>query len=169
MAKVVPGRYTADIEGDFVVLLIGMRFNKLWKIHKWWPVFTAMPKMVKFLKDNPQEGLLGVRQAISGRVPILIQYWRSYEHLERFSRSADAPHLEPWRKYVKAIGSSGDVGVWHETYKVSAGNYECIYANMPAFGLAGAGTHVPVGKKGNASAYRIGARAADDVYVETPD
>ncbi len=25
--------------------------------------------------------------------------------------------------------------MWHETYRVSPGNYECIYVNMPPFGL----------------------------------
>ena len=29
MPKVVPKRVTAEIEGDFVVFLIGMRINKL--------------------------------------------------------------------------------------------------------------------------------------------
>ena len=38
MARVSNGRMTADIEGDFVVFLIGMRFNKPWKLHKWWAV-----------------------------------------------------------------------------------------------------------------------------------
>ena len=33
MARVVPKRVTAEIEGDFVVFLIGMR-NKPWKVHK---------------------------------------------------------------------------------------------------------------------------------------
>lgn len=31
----VPGRMSADIEGDFVVFLVGMWFNKPWKIYKW--------------------------------------------------------------------------------------------------------------------------------------
>lgn len=39
---VVSGRMTADIDGEFVVFLIGMRINKPWKVHKWWPVFVAM-------------------------------------------------------------------------------------------------------------------------------
>ena len=46
MARILPERMTAEIEGDFVVFLIGMRINKPWKIHKWLPVFLAMPKML---------------------------------------------------------------------------------------------------------------------------
>ena len=34
MARIFPGRMTADLDGDFVVFLIGMRINKLWKVHK---------------------------------------------------------------------------------------------------------------------------------------
>jgi hypothetical protein len=29
----------------------------------------------------------------------------------------------------------GDVGIWHETYKVRAGEYEAIYSGMPPYGL----------------------------------
>ena len=42
-----------------------------------------------------------------------------------------------------SIGSDGTVGIWHETYQVANGQYECVYANMPRFGLAAAGTHEP--------------------------
>ena len=41
MTKVVPKRVTAEIEGDFVVFLIGLRINKPWKVHKWLPVFRG--------------------------------------------------------------------------------------------------------------------------------
>ena len=32
--------------------------------------------------------------------------------------------------------TNGDVGIWHETYRGPAGNFESVYLNMPAFGLA---------------------------------
>ena len=51
MANVIPQRMSAQIEGDFVVFLIGMRINKPWKLHKWFPVFLAMPKMLKELEE----------------------------------------------------------------------------------------------------------------------
>ena len=41
----------AEIEGDFVVFIIGMRVNRPWKLHKWVPVFLAMPRMLKELKQ----------------------------------------------------------------------------------------------------------------------
>jgi hypothetical protein len=46
---VVTERVTAEIEGDFVLFLIGMRINKVWRPDKWLPVFLAMPRMLKEL------------------------------------------------------------------------------------------------------------------------
>ena len=150
MVKVLSGRYKASIDGEFVVFVIGMRFNKPWKILRWWPVFAAMPKMLRYLEENPEKGMLGGRVAISGLTPVLVQYWRSFEHLEAFAKDADDPHLEPWREYNRKVGSSGDVGVFHETYRVAPGDYEAIYVNMPAQGLAGAGTMEPIGSTSRA-------------------
>ena len=39
--------------------------------------------------------------------------------------------------------SNGDVGIWHETYKVREGEYECIYNNMPKYGLGKVGELIP--------------------------
>jgi hypothetical protein len=143
---VMKGRHRAAIEGDFVVFLIGMRINKPWKVAKWLPVFTAMPRMLKYLEQNPEKGLLAYRNGF----PVIAQYWRSFEDLERFARDQDDPHLEPWRRFNKAIGDSGDVGVWHETYQVRAGEYEAIYVNMPRVGLGAAGELEPVGSASRA-------------------
>jgi hypothetical protein len=163
--SVHPGRFTADIDGDFVVFLIGMRFNKPLKIHKWWPVVTAMPKMLKVIDSHPELGCLGYQQWI-GRTSMIVQYWRDFESLDRFARDKDQPHLEPWRQFNRAIGNSGEVGIWHETYRIRAGEYEAIYGNMPVFGLASAAGHVPVASKANTAAARIGATAVDDPAVE---
>jgi fumigallin biosynthesis monooxygenase-like protein len=59
MAAVHRGRYSADIEGDFVVFLIGMRLNRPWKVHRWWPVYVAMPRMLRELSRDRERGLLG--------------------------------------------------------------------------------------------------------------
>ena len=163
--RVEAGRSTADIDGDFVVFLIGMRFNKPWKVHKWWPVFRAMPRMLRVLDDHPELGCLGHHQW-GGRTLIVVQYWRSFEDLDRFARGPDLPHLEPWRRFNRAVRDSGDVGIWHETYKVRAGEYEAVYGNMPVFGLAAAGAHVPVASKAHAAAARIGAASEDEPAVQ---
>lgn len=38
----------------FVVFLIGMRINRLWAIHEWWPVMNAMAPMINELMQNPE-------------------------------------------------------------------------------------------------------------------
>jgi len=40
-------------------------------------------------------------------------------------------------------GSRGDVGIWHETYLVKAGQYEAVYSGMPPYGLGRVGELVP--------------------------
>lgn len=127
---------TAEIEGDFVVFLIGMRINKLWKIHKWLPVFLAMPRMVRELEKNPESGFLGC--VFGSRV--IVQYWRSFEHLEGYARDKDQEHWPAWIAFNRRVGKSrGDVGIWHETYRVRSGEYEAVYSGMPRFGLGDAG------------------------------
>jgi hypothetical protein len=70
---------------------------------------------------------------------MVVQYWRSFEHLEAYARNADAAHLPAWRAFNKAVGSNGDVGIWHETYRVAPGAHESVYNNMPRYGLGLAG------------------------------
>lgn len=157
--RVHPGRYTAQIDGDFVVFVIGMRINKLWKLRSWVPVARAMGPMLRELALHPDKGMLGVRTMVSGRTITLIQYWRSFDQLERFARAADDPHLAAWRRFNQTVGTGGDVGIFHETYRVPAGGYECVYNNMPVIGLAAAGDHLPVARRGETARERIGAPA----------
>lgn len=121
MADIEAGRSTADLstaaDAEVVVFLMGMRINRPWKVSKWWPVFTAMPRMLRHLEASPDRGLLAYRQAVLP-APLSVQYWRSFEDLERFARDKDDPHLEPWRRFNRTVGASGDVGIWHETYRV---------------------------------------------------
>ena len=135
-------RMAGQLEGEFVVFLIGMRVNRWWKIHKWWPVAMAMPRMLKELAAHTEIGCLGGHQWV-GNPTILVQYWKSFEALERFAKNPDLPHLPAWSAFNRKVARNGDVGVWHETYRVSAGNYECIYVNMPAFGLGKATRVIP--------------------------
>lgn len=136
MAKVIAKRMSAEIEGDFVVFLIGMRINKPWKFWKWLPVFVAMPRMLRELGQKPEMGLLGVEQYIANPMrPLVVQYWRSYEALESYARNRDATHWPAWVAFNKKVASNGDVGIWHETYLVKQGAYETVYNNMPPHGL----------------------------------
>ena len=135
MRELFDKRMSASIEGDFVVFLIGMRINKPWKVHKWLPVFRAMPKMIKELEANPALGMLGHIMGLR----VIIQYWRSFEHLEAYAQSRDNEHLPAWKAFNQSLGRGrGDVGIWHETYLVRAGEYESVYSAMPRIGLGAA-------------------------------
>jgi len=164
MATVQNGRYTADVSSlgdEVVVFLIGMRVNKPLKVHLWWPVFAAMPKMLRYLAEHPEKGLLGYQQALVPS-PIVVQYWRSFDDLDRFARDKDDPHLEPWRRFNRRVGRNGDVGIWHETYRVSTANIETIYGNMPVFGLAAACGSTPVRRGHESAAVRMGVTEVDE-------
>lgn len=142
MAKIIAERVTAQIEDEVIVFLIGMRINRVWKLHKWLPVVRAMPRMLRELEANPDSGLLGFHQWF-GNPTIVLQYWRSFEDLERYAKDSNRSHRSAWAAFNRAVASNGDVGIWHETYRIRAGNFECIYNNMPLFGLARATQSVP--------------------------
>ena len=142
MAQIIKERMTAETDEEFVVFLIGMRINKLWKIHKWFPLTLAMPKMISELYENPDIGLISHEQWF-GRTTIMVQSWKSFEHLESYAKNKNKHHLPAWSKFNKNIGSNGDVGIWHETYLSKKGSFESVYNNMPRFGLAKAMNCVP--------------------------
>src|SRR5208283_996583 len=96
------GRFTAQLDGEFVVFLIGMRINRPWKVREWLPVFVAMPKMLRWLDQHPETGLLAWHNAwIKG--PAVVQYWRSFEQLDRFARAGEQPHLPAWKAWNQAV------------------------------------------------------------------
>jgi hypothetical protein len=149
MAQIHAGRWTARGDEPFVVFLIGMRFNKLWKVHKWGPVFAAMPRMIAELQRQPELGFLGA-DTWFGRTTLMVQYWRSFEHLEAYAKARDRAHLPAWAAFNRAVGGNGDVGIFHETYRVAPGQTENIYANMPPmlFAKVGALVEATAGYKG---------------------
>jgi hypothetical protein len=143
MSEVRQGRWTARIDGDFVVFIIGARFDVRNPVRSLIDLGgrMGMPQMLKYLSEHPEKGFLGYQQA---GLTTTIQYWRSFEDLERFARDEDDPHLKVWRNYWKRLGTSPRTGVWHETFLVRAGEYEAIYGNMPPLGLAKASELVPL-------------------------
>ena len=153
MAEINQGRWTAQIEGDFVVFLIGARVqasHPLRSLRDLGGFRRGMPGMLKYLSQHPEKGFLGYQQLGIGTANV--QYWRSFADLERFARDRDDPHLEPWRAFNRRVGASGDVGIWHETYRVHAGDVETIYGNMPPHGLGKAGRLVPASESDGARA-----------------
>ena len=160
MSEQHKGKEMAELDGDFVVFLIGMRINKLWKVHKWLPVLQAMPRMLKELQEQSELGFLGHTMSPG----VIVQYWRSFEHLEAYARSRDYLHLPAWAAFHKRAGyAAGDVGIWHETYLVQAGAYEAIYIGMPAFGLGKAGRLVPINGSRDSARGRLRQQAENEL------
>lgn len=159
MAKVIPGRFTAQIDQPFVVFIIGMRVNKFFAFRKWFRTAMAMGPMIRTLYQHPEKGFLGAQTFFNLRGTVTVQYWRSFEDLEKFARDKDDPHLEAWRRFNKTIGSDGSVGIFHETFLVDAGKYEALYGNMPVFGLAAATKHVPAVGRRETARRRLGGES----------
>lgn len=154
---ILTGRRAARIEGDFVVFLIGARINRFLEPSRWLPVVRAMPKMLAELDRRPELGLLHSWNALRGiREVLLIQYWRSFDHLHDYARARESEHLPAWAAYNRAIKDNDAVGIWHETYLVQAGQYEAIYGNMPRYGLANAGELVAAKGRLTSSLGRLG-------------
>ena len=150
MAKVAGRRMTAEIDGDFVVFLIGARIGRLRPLRSIIDLGgrRGMKHMLDYLVAHPDKGLLAYEMGI----PTIVQYWRSFDHLEAFAKDKDDPHLEVWRRYWRRVGKSDRTGIWHETFLVRAGEYEAVYGNMPPRGLAKAGRLVAVGESSSARA-----------------
>ena len=97
MAKIIFQRMAARMEGDFVVFLVGMRINRFWKIHKWWPVAMAMPGMIKELESKPESGFLGAIPSFGFQV----QYWKSFDHLMAYAKDREGRHFPAWQAFNK--------------------------------------------------------------------
>lgn len=151
MGKVVKGRYTAKINDSFVIFVIGFRINRLWAIHRWVPIIVQMQKMIIELYRNKELGFLDMKFFLSWKGITLIQYWKSFDHLEQYAKKGQT-HLKAWKSFNQKVAKGNTVGFYHETYIVEPGNYETIYVNMPVYGLARASEHIPVrGKRETAS------------------
>lgn len=143
MAETINQRMTVEAD-EVVVFLIGMRINKLWKIGTWLPVMTAMPRMLVELGKNPDLGLLHARSHFGIRNVMVVQYWKDFDALHAYATNKTAAHLPAWQAFNQKIASNGDVGIWHETYVTDARNFECVYNNMPPYGLGKAHPLVPI-------------------------
>lgn len=158
--KPIAGYRHAQMDGEFVVFLIGIRINKFWKPWKWMPVAAAMPRMLIELQKNPELGLLHARNHFGLRNVMVVQYWKSFDHLHDYALAKDKEHLPAWRAFNKAVADNGDVGIWHETYIVKPGQYENVYGNMPPYGLGRAGGLVELTPETRWAKDRLGQKAA---------
>jgi len=123
MTEIKSERLAAQIEGDFVVFLIGARVNNWWRVRDVIWFSKTMPKMLKELSALPssETGFLGFQTL---GMLVNVQYWRSFEHLEAYARSKDREHFPEWIEFNRRFQNRrGDVAIWHETYLVKNGAY----------------------------------------------
>ena len=139
------GRWTAELDGDFVVFLIGAMVHDQAVATEASRLLMAMADMLDELEGDPSQGLLGYTRHGEAGSGVLVQYWRSFEALEAYSRNPGARHAPVWRAWNRlAAEDRSAAGIWHETFKVNAGNYEAIYQNTPVMGLQRAGRPLTV-------------------------
>jgi hypothetical protein len=141
MTATRPERLTVRRDDEFVVFLIGARVNHWWSLPIAWAVGMAMARMMRELLADPDSGLLSYEQ-YGGRTTLMVQYWRSKEDLLAYAKDRERRHVPAWRRWIQRWGR-GAVGIWHETYVVGPGSYECVYHHMPPFGLGKVGPLVP--------------------------
>ncbi len=143
MAAIVPGRFTAQTDKPVVLFLIGMRINNLFAFSDILFMSKTMPAMLRELSQKKDSGMLWYRQNLSLPYINVQQYWESFDKLLAYAHDKDGHHFPMWAAFNKRIMTSKNIGIWHETYLVEPGKFECVYGNMPVFGLAAATSHVP--------------------------
>lgn len=164
---IVPRRMSAKLAGDFVVFLIGARLNQWWRLNDFKWVGDAMKSMITELEKRPESGFLGYEDWLSLR-PVMVQYWRSPEQLIAYARNRDETHYPVWVQFNKELAKRSSIGIWHETYVVPAGNYECVYNNMPPFGLGKIATALAATGKSTSATGRLGRTDGMDAPI-TPE
>lgn len=107
MPEIIKERMFVRMNGSFVVFLLGMRINSFWKIHKWWPVAMAMPRMIKELFKNKEHGFIST-EAWFGRTTIMVQYWKSFD-TSKLMRRIKMRNISPRGKNL--IRNSGKAGL----------------------------------------------------------
>ncbi len=163
-------RVTHAYDGPLAVFLIGLRVHKPWRVSVVRRAAAAMPRMVAELEANKAAaergeaehlGYLGSRSTVHLTGTTMIQWWRSVEDLYAYAGSADHVHRPAWLEFYRAAKAHPDaVTIWHETYRVEPRGAESIYGGPRPFGLAGLAGTVPVGRRGETAAQRMGGRMA---------
>ena len=146
----------ADIEGEFLVFVVELRIYQWWRFWKWYPVVTAMGRMLTELMKKPEFGLLNFEYWFAFRRQLFLMYWRSYEHMHDWVLNKDATHIPGWKSLNQLMKESPNVlGFWRESYVVHPCQYEAFYRNVPTVGLGRAGSLVPLQGRATTAAARL--------------
>lgn len=138
---IIHEQYSARCTGDFVVFLIGIRPNSAFPLTKSFAdVGKAFQDMIAELEADRTLGYMGGDAYVGANdrksTVMTVQYWRSYEALQKWTHTKMGVHVKTMLEYMKQDRIEGLNGIWHETYKIRDGEYESIYAHMPPIGLA---------------------------------
>jgi hypothetical protein len=161
VTNILQGRVTARSDKPVIVFAIGMRVNRLYAIHKWFRPTVNTFRMWWYMQHQRPKGYLSGYLFLYSRGAGMMQYWESFEALEAFSHDKSQPHLAAWRHLAMQSKHDQTFGYWHETYQIAPETSECIYGNMPQFGLAEAIGHLPIGKKAETARGRLNEASAD--------
>src|SRR5579859_942481 len=156
------GRFAAQIEGDFCVFHIGIIQNVHIPTKEFKEIGDAFTAMHRDLEANPEKyGYFGSTNYVSSNIRVdsamTIQYWRSQEHLNAYARDHMNKHFPAMKWSSGYMKVSANVGFWHESFKVHAGEYEGIYVNCPELLLGKAGRLVPATGKRKTARGRLGS------------
>ncbi|MEM1360368.1 MAG: DUF4188 domain-containing protein [Pseudomonadota bacterium] len=142
MSIINPDRMKAQIDGSFVVFLIGMRINKPLNLMAWVPLAQAMHRMLEELHDSDaQSGFLGHTDL---GFFTKVEYWRSFDALAAYSQASSDQNWPAWQAFNRGAEKANPehIGIWHEAYQVEAGAYDTLYRGMPPHGLGRCGNLV---------------------------
>src|SRR5690348_1822698 len=97
MTEIAGRRMKAEIDGDFVVFLIGARFNN--KLQMARSVIDlggrrGMKHMLDYLVARPEKALLAYEMGI----PTIVRYWRSFERLAGLENGRSGCDRGVWRQ-----------------------------------------------------------------------
>ena len=84
------GRWTAELDGDFVVFLIGAMVHDPAVATEASALLMAMTEMLDELEADPSKGLLGYTRHGEPGNGLIVQYWRSFDALESYARNPGA-------------------------------------------------------------------------------
>lgn len=166
MTAVVNDRVTAELDGGFVVMRLGMRINTLWKPHKWLPIIRANLEMLDELEENPDIGMLTYDTKLGIRNFENVLYWNSFEDLRNWALDPNFSHAPMMKGTKDQMETSDDVGLWHELYIVKDGSYQTVYHNTPPVGLGKAAELHPTQGYRKTAAGRLGMSDGDDFSYE---
>ena len=155
LSEIFAGRYTAQTDQPIIVFAIGMRFNRFYAVHKWCRPMVNTLRMWRYVQTQHPEGYLGGYLNAYWRGLGMLQYWKDFDSLEKFSHDPVHPHLAAWRQLAALTKNDQTFGYWHETYQVEPGTSEAIYGSMPRFGLAAATQHVAIQESTEAARSRL--------------